>query len=76
MLATRKAQFQLLEKWMKGYKPEEFFDPTGKRIPKLADLALKGERRMGANSHANGGLLLRDFKMPGFQIYAVEVPLR
>ncbi|MEO6203049.1 MAG: phosphoketolase family protein, partial [Nitrospirales bacterium] len=74
-MATKKDHIQLLEKWMKGYKPEELFDETGKLIPELAELAPKGERRMGANPHANGGLLLKDLKMPDFQDYAVEVPL-
>src|SRR4029077_2252138 len=56
------------------YKPEELFDATGQFRPDLAELAPKGERRMGANPHANGGLLLRDLKMPDFRAYAVEVP--
>jgi xylulose-5-phosphate/fructose-6-phosphate phosphoketolase len=64
---------QLLESWMKRYKPEERFDRDGKLIPELAELAPKGNRRMGANPHANGGLLLRDLKMPSFHHYAVEV---
>ena len=72
-MATKKDHIQLLEKWMKSYKPEELFDEHGKLIPELAELAPKGERRMGANPHANGGLLLKDLKMPDFQDYAVEV---
>jgi xylulose-5-phosphate/fructose-6-phosphate phosphoketolase len=72
-MATKKDHIQLLEKWMKSYKPEELFDETGKLIPELAELAPKGERRMGSNPHANGGLLLKDLKMPDFQDYAVEV---
>lgn len=73
-MATKKDHIQLLEKWMKSYKPEELFDETGKLLPELAELAPTGERRMGANPHANGGLLLKDLKMPDFQDYAVEVP--
>ncbi|MGD9851583.1 MAG: phosphoketolase [Nitrospirales bacterium] len=72
-MATKKDHIKLLEKWMKSYKPEELFDETGQLIPQLAELAPKGERRMGANPHANGGLLLKDLKMPDFQDYAVEV---
>ena len=52
---------------MKSYKPEELFDPERQLIPELAELAPKGERRMGANPHANGGLLLADLKMPDFR---------
>ena len=62
-----------LESWMKSYKPEELFDFEGKLRPELADLAPKGERRMGANPHANGGILLRDLKMPDFRTHAVIV---
>jgi len=72
-MATKKDHIQLLEKWMKSYKPEELFDETGKLISELAELAPKGERRMGSNPHANGGLLLKDLKMPDFQDYAVRV---
>ena len=64
----------LLENWMKSYKPGELFDETGRLLPDLAELAPKGERRMGANPHANGGLLLRDLLMPDFQNYKVNVP--
>ena len=63
-----------LEAWMKSYKPEELFDHTGRLIPELADLAPKGDRRMGANPHANGGILLRDLRMPDFRNHAVQVP--
>lgn len=65
---------KLLEDWLKSYKPEELFDKKGRLIPELAKLAPKGNRRMGANPHANGGLLLRDLRMPDFRKYAVEVP--
>ena len=64
---------KILDDWMRSYRPEELFDATGKLIPELADLAPRGDRRMGANPHANGGLLLRDLAMPDFQDYAVEV---
>ena len=64
----------LLEEWLKSYRPEELFDDQGRLKPELADLAPKGERRMGANPHANGGLLLRDLEMPDFRAYAVDVP--
>jgi xylulose-5-phosphate/fructose-6-phosphate phosphoketolase len=65
---------KILEHWMKSYKPGELFDKTGKLVPELAELAPKGERRMGANPHANGGLLLQDLKLPDFTAYAVDVP--
>ena len=63
-----------LESWMKSYKPEELFDKDGKLIPELAALAPEGDRRMGANPHANGGLLLRDLRMPDFRDHAVQIP--
>jgi len=63
-----------LESWMKSYKPEELFDKNGCLMPELAELAPKGDRRMGANPHANGGLLLRDLRMPDFRDYALKVP--
>ena len=65
---------QILEQWMKSYKPEELFDAAGQLKPELAELAPKGHRRMSDNPHANGGLLLRDLKMPDFRDYAVKVP--
>ncbi|MBW4577033.1 MAG: phosphoketolase family protein [Aphanothece sp. CMT-3BRIN-NPC111] len=73
-MATKPDHVQLLEQWMKSYKPEELFDENGKLIPELAELAPKGDRRMGANPHTNGGILLKDLKMPDFQDYAVDVP--
>jgi xylulose-5-phosphate/fructose-6-phosphate phosphoketolase len=63
-----------LEQWMKSYRPQELFDDAGRFKPELAELAPKGERRMGANPHTNGGLLLRDLRMPDFRSYAVEIP--
>src|SRR6266545_1082414 len=64
---------QMLEQWMKSYRPEELFDENGRLAAELAELAPTGERRMGANPHANGGLLLRELQMPDFRDYAVEV---
>ena len=72
-LATKPEHIKILEQWMKSYKPEELFDGQGKLIDDLADLAPKGIRRMGANPHANGGLLLHDLKMPDFREHAIPV---
>jgi xylulose-5-phosphate/fructose-6-phosphate phosphoketolase len=63
-----------LESWMRSYKAEELFDAGGRLIPELAALAPTGDRRMGANPHANGGILLRDLRMPDFRDHAVHVP--
>ncbi len=65
---------RILESWMKSYQPEELFDATGRLRPELAALAPRGDRRMGANPHANGGVLLQDLKLPDFHDYAVQVP--
>ena len=64
----------LLERWMRSYRPEELFDEHGRLRPELAELAPRGERRMGANPHANGGLLLRDLRLPDFRRYAIDLP--
>jgi xylulose-5-phosphate/fructose-6-phosphate phosphoketolase len=72
-LAEKPDHLKMLEAWMKSYKPEELFDEKGALIPELAALAPDGNRRMGANPHANGGLLLRDLRMPDFRSYAVKV---
>jgi xylulose-5-phosphate/fructose-6-phosphate phosphoketolase len=64
----------LLEAWMKSYRPDELFDAEGRLLPELAELAPTGDRRMGANPHTNGGLLLRDLRMPDFAVHAVTVP--
>jgi xylulose-5-phosphate/fructose-6-phosphate phosphoketolase len=64
----------LLEAWLKSYRPEELFDERGTFRSDLAALAPKGERRMGANPHANGGLLLRELRLPDFRDFAVAVP--
>jgi xylulose-5-phosphate/fructose-6-phosphate phosphoketolase len=72
--ATHPGHLALLETWLKSYRAEELFDEHGRLKPELAALAPKGERRMGANPHANGGLLLRDLRMPDFRDYAANVP--
>ncbi len=86
-IAKKPEHLKLLEDWLKSYKAEELFDANGKLIPELAELfdangklipelaelAPKGQRRMGDNPHTNGGVLLRDLKMPEFQNYAVDV---
>jgi xylulose-5-phosphate/fructose-6-phosphate phosphoketolase len=72
-LAEKISHIRLLEKWMKSYKPRELFDAEGRLKPELAALAPKGSKRMGANPHANGGVLLKDLKMPDFKAYAVKV---
>jgi xylulose-5-phosphate/fructose-6-phosphate phosphoketolase len=63
----------LLEEWLRSYRPDELFDDHGRLVPELRALAPVGERRMSANPHANGGLLLRDLVLPDFRDYAVEV---
>ncbi len=68
-----KDHLQMLESWMKSYRPEELFDENGKLKSELCELAPKGKRRMGANPHANGGLLLNDLRLPDFRDYAVDV---
>ncbi|HXZ78643.1 MAG TPA: phosphoketolase family protein [Terriglobales bacterium] len=72
-LATNPEHLRQLEEWMKSYRPEELFDENGTLIPELRELAPKGQRRMGANLHANGGVLLKDLHMPDFRDYAVPV---
>ena len=69
----KSGHIQLLEDWMKSYKPEDLFDKNGRLLRELADLAPRGKRRMGANPHANGGILLRDLRLPDFRKYAVKV---
>ena len=68
------ARLRLLENWMRSYKPDEHFEPSGRLVAALRELAPKGPRRMGANPHANGGLLRKDLRMPEFRSYGVEVP--
>lgn len=72
--AAHPAHLADLESWMKSYRPEELFDAGGRLFPELAALAPQGERRMGANPHANGGLLLKDLRFPDFRVHAVAVP--
>ncbi|MBC7883406.1 MAG: phosphoketolase family protein [Anaerolineae bacterium] len=72
-LATQPEHLTLLETWLKSYRAEELFDQNGRLIPELAELAPKGQRRMGDNPHTNGGILLRDLKMPDFRNNAVPV---
>ncbi len=71
---TKRGHLKILEEWLKSYRPEELFDEKGKLVEELLELAPKGERRIGANPHANGGLLLKDLLMPDFREYAVSVP--
>ncbi|SCY70143.1 xylulose-5-phosphate/fructose-6-phosphate phosphoketolase [Nitrosospira sp. Nl5] len=73
-IGSKPQHLKLLEEWMKSYKPEELFDKEGAPVPELMALAPRGERRMGANPHANGGRLLKDLEMPDFHDYAVAVP--
>jgi xylulose-5-phosphate/fructose-6-phosphate phosphoketolase len=73
-LAEKPDHLRALEEWMKSYHPEELFDEKGLLRPELADLAPRGNRRMGANPHANGGLLLKELKVPDYREYAVSVP--
>src|SRR5262249_3814240 len=72
-LQKKPEHLKILEDWMRSYRPEELFDEQGKLVPELVDLAPKGNRRMSANPHANGGLLLRNLIMPDFRKYAVGV---
>ncbi len=71
--AREPTHLKILEQWLKSYRPEELFDNDGRLVPELAELAPTGERRMGANPHANGGILLRDLKMPDFRDHGIEV---
>jgi len=70
----RPEHLAILGQWMKSYRPQELFDERGRLVPELAALAPRGERRMSANPHANGGLLLKELRLPDFRDYAVEVP--
>jgi xylulose-5-phosphate/fructose-6-phosphate phosphoketolase len=72
--ANNPQHLQLLEQWMKSYKPEKLFDSNGVLNAEIAALAPKGTRRMGSNPHTNGGLLLRDLRLPDFRDYAQDVP--
>jgi xylulose-5-phosphate/fructose-6-phosphate phosphoketolase len=70
---TQPAHLEMLERWLRSYRPEELFDGDGSLIPALAELAPSGARRMGSSPHANGGLLMKDLRLPAFQDYAVAV---
>jgi xylulose-5-phosphate/fructose-6-phosphate phosphoketolase len=71
---AKRGHLKRLERWMKSYRPRELFDRQGRLKPELAELAPAGHRRMGASPHANGGLLLRDLRLPDYRRYAVKVP--
>lgn len=73
-MSTKPGHIKILEEWMKSYRPDELFDSKGKLKAELAELPPKGIRRMSANPHANGGIFLRDLKLPDFRNYAVPVP--
>jgi xylulose-5-phosphate/fructose-6-phosphate phosphoketolase len=73
-IASNPEHLRQLEEWMRSYRPEELFDESGLLVHDLTELPPRGNRRMSANPHANGGLLLRDLEMPDFRSYAVDVP--
>jgi xylulose-5-phosphate/fructose-6-phosphate phosphoketolase len=73
---TNPAHLRVLEEWMRSYRPEELFDASGKVMPEIKALSPRGTRRMGANPHANGGLLREELKLPDFRAYAVPVTTR
>lgn len=70
----RPDELRMLEEWLRSYRPEELFTESGRLSPEYAGLAPAGNRRMGANPHANGGMLLKDLNLPDFRDYAVDVP--
>ena len=71
---SKPEHLELVEKWLRSYRPEELFDENGAPVEMLRELSPKGDRRMGANPHANGGKLLRDLRLPDFRDYALDVP--
>jgi xylulose-5-phosphate/fructose-6-phosphate phosphoketolase len=71
---SRPGHVKILERWMRSYRPRELFDDGGRMRPELRELAPAGARRMSANPHANGGVLLRDLRLPDFRRYAVKAP--
>ena len=73
--ASHPGHLALLETWLRSYRPEELFDQHGRLLPELRELAPRGTRRMGANPHANGGLLLRDLQLPDYRDYAIDLPV-
>jgi len=72
-IRSKPAHLAALEEWLRSYRPEELFDRDGTLLPELAQLAPKGLRRMGANRNTNGGVLLRELRMPDFRDYAIQV---
>ena len=72
-IQKKREHLKILEDWMRSYHPEKLFDTNGRLIEELAELPPKGDRRMSANPHANGGILLHDLVMPDFRKYAVQV---
>jgi len=73
-LREKPEHLRALEAWLRSYRPDELFDADGRPVPELLALPPRGERRMGANPHANGGLLLKSLRLPDFRRYAVDVP--
>jgi xylulose-5-phosphate/fructose-6-phosphate phosphoketolase len=73
-LAENPSHLRMLEDWLRGYRPQELFDNNGAPMESLLSLCPAGQRRMGMNPHANGGMLLRDLRLPDFRRYAVQVP--
>jgi xylulose-5-phosphate/fructose-6-phosphate phosphoketolase len=73
-MADNPGHVKMLEEWMRSYRPEELFDGSGRLRPEIAALAPQGDLRMSANPHANGGILLRELRLPDFRDYAVDVP--
>jgi xylulose-5-phosphate/fructose-6-phosphate phosphoketolase len=73
-MSSKPDHIKVLEEWMKSYRPEELFTGEGRLKPELEELSPKGDRRMSANPHANGGILLKDLKLPDFRDYAIDVP--
>jgi len=73
-VAKNPAHLKLQEEWLVSYKPQELFDEAGRLVPELRELAPRGAGRMGANPHANGGVLSKDLRMPDFRRYGVEIP--
>ncbi len=72
--AAEPSRIKVLDDWMRSYRPEELFDSSGELVAELAQLPPRGDRRMSANPHANGGELLKDLRLPAFRDYAVDVP--
>jgi xylulose-5-phosphate/fructose-6-phosphate phosphoketolase len=73
-LAAKPEHLQILDDWMRSYRPQELFGESGSPVAELSDLPPRGNRRMSANPHANGGELLKDLRLPDFRDYAVQVP--